>query len=329
MGVLGIVPFLLKKCPQVIESIPNRFHALEGKTIAIDATLVTQRLHFTPDPRPYRHVLGWYQLIAELRQHNIKVVCVFDGKHRIPAKSNEVERRRQVRLQAQVRGAWEKSRHERLLSLTEALQSVETLSEDQQQQVLNSLRNQADQLLSPGSKVDTSLVLDPSAEDAQQGSMVASTYILPNLESLLPVEDSSVPHSTVVTSSSATDETSVRQNLTEGSFVISPSSAGGEKPVSVQDSPPSDNATVMNIPTLDQNKPFPENVAPCTDKQAASSNGMLLTKDGMIPLEPRTTPEVSTKPTTLQDISVAAQPHHPTQTEDFGIPDTDRTAANK
>ncbi|KAG8682154.1 hypothetical protein FRC09_016971 [Ceratobasidium sp. 395] len=310
----------------VIESIPNRFHALEGKTIAIDATLVTQRLHFTPDPRPHRHVLGWYQLIAELRQHDIKVVCVFDGKHRIPAKSNEVERRRQMRLQAQVRGAWEKSRHERLLSLTEALQSVENLSEDHQQQVLNSLRNQADQLLSPGSKVDTSLVLDPSAEDTQQGSMVASTYLLPDLESLLPVEDSSVPHSTVVTSSSATDETSVRQNLTECSFVISP--AGGEKPVSVQDSPPSDNFTAMKIPTLDQNKPFSENVAPSTNKQAVSPNGMLSTKDGMA-LEPRATPEVSAKPTTLQDASVAAQLHRPTQTEDFGIPDTDQTAANK
>ncbi|QRV86376.1 XPG i-region domain-containing protein [Ceratobasidium sp. AG-Ba] len=142
MGVLGIVPFLRKKCPQIIEDIPRRFHELEGKTIAIDATLVTQRLHFTPDPRPYRHVLGWYQIIAELRQHNIKVICVFDGKERIPAKFEEVARRRQLRLQAETRAAWEKSRHERLLSLTEALVNLESLPQEQQQDVLGDLKGQ-------------------------------------------------------------------------------------------------------------------------------------------------------------------------------------------
>ncbi|KAJ1310004.1 hypothetical protein OPQ81_006760 [Rhizoctonia solani] len=140
MGVLGIVPFLLKKCPTLVENIPNRFQALQGKTIALDGTLITQRIFYNPDPRPHRHVLGWYQLIQELRQNNINVVCVFDGKHRIPAKRVEVERRRLLRVQAQARGVWEKSRHERLLSLTETLRRLEVLPTENQQEVLKTLQ---------------------------------------------------------------------------------------------------------------------------------------------------------------------------------------------
>ncbi|KAG8715904.1 hypothetical protein FRC11_013407 [Ceratobasidium sp. 423] len=126
--------------PTAIENIPNRFQALEGKTIAIDGTLVTQRLFYAPDSRPHRHVLGWYQLIQELRQNKINVICVFDGKKRIPAKRDEVERRRLLRVQAQARGAWEKSRHERLLSLTQTLRGLEDLSVDRQQEVLKTLQ---------------------------------------------------------------------------------------------------------------------------------------------------------------------------------------------
>ncbi|CAE6493695.1 unnamed protein product [Rhizoctonia solani] len=140
MGVMGIVPFLLKKCPVAIENIPNRFQALEGKTIAIDGTLITQRLFFAPDPRPHRHVLGWYQLIQELRQNKINVICVFDGKGRIPAKHDEVQRRRLLRAQAEVRGVWEKSRYERLLSLTQTLRGLESLSTEHQQEILKTLQ---------------------------------------------------------------------------------------------------------------------------------------------------------------------------------------------
>ncbi|CAE6518599.1 unnamed protein product [Rhizoctonia solani] len=174
MGVLGIVPFLLKKCPTAIENIPNRFQALEGKTIAIDGTLITQRLFYAPDSRPHRHVLGWYQLIQELRQNKINIICVFDGKHRISAKRNEVERRRSLRVQAQARGAWEKSRHERLLSLTQALRGLEGLSVDHQQEALKTLQIDPQSPSPPGAttpgstdlhQVDTTVYLgqEPSA----------------------------------------------------------------------------------------------------------------------------------------------------------------------
>lgn len=41
-------------------------------------------------PHKYRHVLGWYRLIHELREHGIRAICVFDGEERTVAKSNEV-----------------------------------------------------------------------------------------------------------------------------------------------------------------------------------------------------------------------------------------------
>lgn len=55
-----------------------------------DGTLVTQRFHFAPMPHKYRHVLGWYRLIHELREHGIRAICVFDGEERTVAKSSEV-----------------------------------------------------------------------------------------------------------------------------------------------------------------------------------------------------------------------------------------------
>lgn len=55
-----------------------------------DGTLITQRFHFAPDPREYRHVLGWYRLMQELRESSVNVICVFDGKERNAAKADEV-----------------------------------------------------------------------------------------------------------------------------------------------------------------------------------------------------------------------------------------------
>ena len=41
-------------------------------------------------PHQYRHILGWFRLINELREHDIRTICVFDGDERTAAKSNEV-----------------------------------------------------------------------------------------------------------------------------------------------------------------------------------------------------------------------------------------------
>jgi flap endonuclease-1 len=54
-----------------------------------DGTLVTQRFHFANAPHEYRHVLGWYRTVQELRAANVKAICIFDGKQRSAAKKAE------------------------------------------------------------------------------------------------------------------------------------------------------------------------------------------------------------------------------------------------
>ncbi|KAH8829363.1 PIN domain-like protein [Flagelloscypha sp. PMI_526] len=117
MGVLGLTPFLLKTCPHVLQRLPNRFLDIYGKTIVIDATLVTQRLHYAQIPHPYRHVLGWYRLCTELRNQNVNVICVFDGRRRILAKAEENARREAKHRVLVLRTGFEASRSKRLLKL--------------------------------------------------------------------------------------------------------------------------------------------------------------------------------------------------------------------
>ncbi|KAK0449710.1 PIN domain-like protein [Desarmillaria tabescens] len=117
MGVLGLTPFLLKTCPEVIKTLPNRLEELKGKRIVIDGTLITQRLHFVPIPHPYRHVLGWYRIARELQDNDIEAVCVFDGKERNIAKAREALHRKEMRRRDMAREAFENERLKRLDSL--------------------------------------------------------------------------------------------------------------------------------------------------------------------------------------------------------------------
>ena len=41
-------------------------------------------------PYGFKHILGWYRLLMELRENSIGVICVFDGKQRSEAKQAEV-----------------------------------------------------------------------------------------------------------------------------------------------------------------------------------------------------------------------------------------------
>ncbi len=55
-----------------------------------DATLITQRLYFANAPHPYKHVLGWYRIMKEMKDCGVSAICVFDGKQRNLAKHLEV-----------------------------------------------------------------------------------------------------------------------------------------------------------------------------------------------------------------------------------------------
>ncbi|TFK34465.1 PIN domain-like protein [Crucibulum laeve] len=143
MGVLGLTPFIQKKCPEVIKQFPNRLQAISGKKIVIDGTLITQRLHFAPSPHPYRHVLGWFRIAQELSENGVSAICVFDGKERSSAKAKEVERRRELRRLVTARGALESDRFQRLTRLKTVIHRFHNLDDKSQQRTSDWLR-QAD-----------------------------------------------------------------------------------------------------------------------------------------------------------------------------------------
>ncbi|KAI0078367.1 PIN domain-like protein [Panus rudis PR-1116 ss-1] len=140
MGVIGLVPFLQKICPQIFKTHPNRLQGLRGKRLVLDGTLLTQRLHFAPMPNPYRHVLGWYRIIKELKDDNVSAVCIFDGAQRSLAKQLEIERRRRVRRLTASRGTFELERLRRLRKLDALLASWQDLDETTRRKAVNTVR---------------------------------------------------------------------------------------------------------------------------------------------------------------------------------------------
>ncbi|KAH7922770.1 PIN domain-like protein [Leucogyrophana mollusca] len=139
MGVLGLTPFLQKICPEVIKRLPDRLKSLRGKTIVIDGTLITQRLHFAPLPHPHRHVLGWHRIITELKENGVRSICVFDGQERSAAKAREVERRREVRRMDAARGTIEAHRLVRLQKLKRILPQYRSLKSSERLRITEAL----------------------------------------------------------------------------------------------------------------------------------------------------------------------------------------------
>lgn len=156
MGVLGLVPFLQKICPQVVQTLPNRLRHLSGKTIVFDGTLITQRLHFAPAPHRYRHVLGWYRLVRELRNSEVRAICVFDGKERSGAKRLEIERRRHIRKIDAARASVEVDRFQRLKKLKRLLNACRGLEAAQREQATSTLRRLIAEI--PDSAIASSVV---------------------------------------------------------------------------------------------------------------------------------------------------------------------------
>jgi hypothetical protein len=121
-------------------------------------------------PHQYRHILGWFRLINEFREHDIRAICVFDGEERTAAKSSEVcaslfrhsghidtmqqNRRRHIRRTDALRGEIESDRLSRLLALTKGLDALRLFDKDERQLFITSFRNQmaglGDHLISKG-----------------------------------------------------------------------------------------------------------------------------------------------------------------------------------
>ncbi|KAG2154282.1 PIN domain-like protein [Suillus bovinus] len=143
MGVLGLTPFLQKTCPEVIRKLPDRLRSLCGKTIVIDGTLITQRLHFAPMPHPHRHILGWHRIITELKECNVHAICVFDGRGRSIAKAREVERRREIRRLDAARSSIEVERLSRFRKLMRLLPQYRSMEPPDRRRVTDALQRVA------------------------------------------------------------------------------------------------------------------------------------------------------------------------------------------
>lgn len=150
-GIRGIFPLIRTLVPNAI-SPPFALPALQGLRLAIDATLLVQRLHFADDPHPSRHVIGFYRLISSLRQHGVMPIMVFDHPHkRLALKDREQVKRRNKRELDKIRSKLEHERRGRLQELQAHLDALSTLQESERRQVgdlLDEWRQQSQQKLS-------------------------------------------------------------------------------------------------------------------------------------------------------------------------------------
>ncbi|KAG8977278.1 hypothetical protein FRB90_008852, partial [Tulasnella sp. 427] len=83
----------------VVTKLPDRFASISGKTLAIDATLLTQRFWFSQDSHTYRHVRGWFRLISELRRSDVTVTHKRKSARKLVAARAALEARRLRRLE--------------------------------------------------------------------------------------------------------------------------------------------------------------------------------------------------------------------------------------
>lgn len=129
-GIKGIFPIIKKECPEAVHYL-DRYAGLSGYRLAIDATLLVQRFHFSEDEHPARHVIGFYRLISALRAADVYPIFVFDHlSSRLTAKSRETEKRRETRRIVRERMRLEIRRASRLRLLSAELKRIIALPEE-------------------------------------------------------------------------------------------------------------------------------------------------------------------------------------------------------
>ncbi|KAF9268547.1 PIN domain-like protein [Marasmius fiardii PR-910] len=221
MGVLGLTPFLQKTIPKAITLLPKRLEGFSGKIIVFDGTLITQRLHFTQLPHPYRHVLGWFRVIKELKDNNVHAICVFDGKDRSVAKAKEALRRKQVQRLASVRQLIEGERLKRLVQLKSALSGVDWNDPTQRTLLADILQSVASDKLTTR-PVDYSIIDEPLWLDYSDPAVQSSStgVYLPS-ESFIHDEDIWVTDDPSIDQIPEQDLTLALQDITNTSNISS------------------------------------------------------------------------------------------------------------
>ncbi|SCV74387.1 BQ2448_6819 [Microbotryum intermedium] len=133
-GIKDLATTLSKHVPSSITPLRS-LSLLQGQTVAIDASVLTSKLHFSRPTQPHppssqpvpipdhsdgenlsrtRIVQGWYTFLRALCKAGIKPIVVFDGPTRVPAKAKENRRRVEARELQKDRSGVEWVRGERL-----------------------------------------------------------------------------------------------------------------------------------------------------------------------------------------------------------------------
>lgn len=138
-GIQGAVQYIRRHAPGCFQSIDLR--DLVHARIAIDATLLTQRLFYRASPDPARHVTGCREVIQALLRVPCHPIMVFDHPNaRLPQKAREHARRRAAHHLALQRHSWESARHARLEALAACADAHATLPDGEKAQLSERLR---------------------------------------------------------------------------------------------------------------------------------------------------------------------------------------------
>jgi flap endonuclease-1 len=132
-GIKGIFPLIKKHAPHCITPLVGLDALPKSTRLAIDATLLIQRLHFADDVHPSRHIIGFHRLIRQMRECSLVPIMVFDNFSqgaRLPAKMRENEKRREKRHLLTMRANMERLRGQRLEALAGAMKEWNELRSD-------------------------------------------------------------------------------------------------------------------------------------------------------------------------------------------------------
>jgi flap endonuclease-1 len=93
MGIKGIKKLIKKHVPEAIS--PISIHALKGKTICIDSSILLYKFRYTYEGDNF-HILGFLHKTIDFLEKGIKPIYVFDGKP--PEEKRQILNKRKEQL---------------------------------------------------------------------------------------------------------------------------------------------------------------------------------------------------------------------------------------
>jgi len=201
LGIKGIFPLIKKHAPHCITPLAGLDSLPPSTRLAIDATLLIQRLYFADDAHPSRHIIGFHRLIRHIRECSLIPIMVFDNFSqgaRLPAKMRENAKRREKRNLLTVRADMERLRGKRLEALAGAMKEWNELRPEDRTKSAELLQawNQADEHRRTVDFDDTPFLLDDFDDDMtfdlrrlDKDDLIGAPHTGSKSELMLPFED--------------------------------------------------------------------------------------------------------------------------------------------